>query len=429
MNLKAVDVWVYKVYTNNVLQYLQSNNLSNKGNLRNVGRPVARDVIDLAGSGKDVTKWNVFSIDLSKIIAPDPGALYRVEFKYKKAYSAYNCDDSTLEETEDEEEIDFDVSFESSNWDSYQNYYYDDYYYDYDWSERDNPCSNSFYRNKSVSTNVLASDLGITVKRGENNTYLVAINNILTTKPLGGARVELFNFQQQEIYEGRTNAQGLLHIDLRDEKAFFAQVSYNNQFGYVRLDDGNALPVSKFDTAGKNLSNGLKGYIYGERGVWRPGDHIYLTFVLNDDDNKLPNGHPIKLELRNPNGKITHREVLKNGLNNFYQFDLKTDDEAPTGNWNARIEVGGSTFNKTLKIETIKPNRLKVKLDFEDEILKSGKASTGTLETMWLHGATAKGLKADITAKLYLLLQNLKIITATSLTIRHAIMIPKKLKY
>ncbi|WOI22412.1 alpha-2-macroglobulin family protein [Nonlabens ulvanivorans] len=401
VNLKAVDVWVYKVYTNNVLQYLQSNNLSNKGNLRNVGRPVARDVIDLAGSGKDVTKWNVFSIDLSKIIAPDPGALYRVEFKYKKAYSAYNCDDSTLEETEDEEEIDFDVSFESSNWDSYQNYYYDDYYYDYDWSERDNPCSNSFYRNKSVSTNVLASDLGITVKRGENNTYLVAINNILTTKPLGGARVELFNFQQQEIYEGRTNAQGLLHIDLRDEKAFFAQVSYNNQFGYVRLDDGNALPVSKFDTAGKNLSNGLKGYIYGERGVWRPGDHIYLTFVLNDADNKLPNGHPIKLELRNPNGKITHREVLKNGLNNFYQFDLKTDDEAPTGNWNARIEVGGSTFNKTLKIETIKPNRLKVKLDFEDEILKSGKASTGTLETMWLHGATAKGLKADITAKLY----------------------------
>ncbi|MGJ8683062.1 MAG: alpha-2-macroglobulin family protein [Nonlabens sp.] len=401
VNLKAVDVWVYKVYTNNVLQYLQSNNLGNKGNLRNVGRPVAREVIDLKGSGKDVTKWNVFSIDLNKIIAPDPGALYRVEFKYKKAYSAYNCEDSELNETEVVEEIDFDDSFESSNWDSYQNYYYDDYYYDYDWSERENPCSNSFYRNKSVSTNVLASDLGITVKRGENNTYLVAVNNIVSAKPLGGARVELFNFQQQELYEGRTNADGLLNIDLRNDKAFFAQVSYNNQFGYVRLDDGNALPVSKFDTAGKSLSNGLKGYIYGERGVWRPGDHIYLTFVLNDADNELPSGHPIKLELRNPNGKVTHREVMKAGLNNFYQFDLQTDSEAPTGNWNARIEVGGATFNKTLKIETIKPNRLKVKLDFEDEILKSGKASTGNLETMWLHGAIAKGLKADITAKLY----------------------------
>lgn len=402
VNLKAVDVWVYKVFTNNVLQYLQSNTLSNKGNLRNVGRPVARELIDLANSGKELTKWNVFSIDLSKIIAPDPGALYRVEFKYKKAYSVYNCEDNDAQDTDEvEEEIDFDSSFESSSWDSYQNNYYDDYYEDYNWDERENPCSNSFYRNKSVSTNVLASDLGITVKRGDNNTYLVAVNNILTTNPLGGARVELFNFQQQEIYEGRTNADGLLHIDLRDDKAFFAQVSYNNQFGYIKLDDGNALPVSKFDTAGKNLNNGIKGYIYGERGVWRPGDHIYLTFVLNDADNKLPSGHPIKLELRNPNGKITHREVMKAGLNNFYQFDLKTDNEAPTGNWNARIEVGGTSFNQTLKVETIKPNRLKVILNFEDEILKSGRESTATLETMWLHGAVAKGLKADIVAKLY----------------------------
>lgn len=401
VNLKAVDVWVYKVYTNNVLQYLQNNNLSNQGNLRNVGRPVTREVIDLASKVKDVTRWNVYSIDLSTIIAPDPGALYRVEFKYKRAYSAYNCENNNVEDAGEIEEIDFDASFESSNWDSYQNYYYEDYYYDYDWSDRENPCSNSFYRNKSVSTNMLASDLGITVKRGENNSYLVAINNIVTTQPLGGARVELFNFQQQQIYEGRTNGEGLLNIDLRDQKAFFAQVSYNNQFGYVRLDDGNALPVSKFDTSGKNLSNGIKGYIYGERGVWRPGDHIYLTFVLNDADNKLPSGHPIKLELRNPNGKITHREVMKAGLNNFYQFDLQTDSEAPTGNWNARIQVGGSTFNKTLKIETIKPNRLKVQLNFDDEILKSGKASTINLETMWLHGAIAKGLKANVTSKLY----------------------------
>ncbi|MFT7429441.1 MAG: hypothetical protein ACI9IZ_001939, partial [Nonlabens sp.] len=127
----------------------------------------------------------------------------------------------------------------------------------------------------------------------------------------------------------------------------------------------------------------------------------YLTFMLNDTDNKLPNGHPIKLELRDPNGKITHSEVQKNGLNNFYQFDLTTDDAAPTGNWNAKIEVGGVAFNKMLKIETIKPNRLKVQLDFDEEIIKSGQNVKGSLNAMWLHGAIAKGLKASVTAKYY----------------------------
>lgn len=77
-------------------------------------------------------------------------------------------------------------------------------------------------------------------------------------------------------------------------------------------------------------------------------------------------------------------------MNNFYQFDLKTDDNAPTGNWNAKVEVGGVTFNKILKIETIKPNRLKVKLDFDEEIIKSGQNVNGSLNAMWLHGATAK---------------------------------------
>jgi uncharacterized protein YfaS (alpha-2-macroglobulin family) len=401
VNLNAVDVWVYKIYSDNVLQFLQNNNLNSSENLRNVGRPVARKVIDIKATGNDVKKWNTYAIDLNEVIASDPGAIYRVEFKYKLAYSAYKCE-YTAENQPEMEEVDFDDSLEASNWDNAQNYYYDDDYgyYDYQWRDREDPCSPSFYRNKSVSTNVLASDLGITVKKGENNSYLIAVNDIISTKPLGGALVKLYNFQQQEIASSRTNNEGLLDIRL-DTPAFFAKVIYNNQHGYVKLDDGNALSVSKFDTSGNRLQKGIKGYIYGERGVWRPGDHIYLTFLLNDTDNKLPDDHPIKLELRNPNGKITHMEVQKNGLNNFYQFDLKTDDNAPTGNWNAKVEVGGVTFNKILKIETIKPNRLKVKLDFDEEIIKSGQNVNGSLNAMWLHGATAKSLKATVTAKYY----------------------------
>ena len=51
---------------------------------------------------------------------------------------------------------------------------------------------------------------------------------------------------------------------------------------YLKLNEGMSLSLSKFDVSGNTLQRGLKGYIYGERGVWRPGDQLFLTFVLND---------------------------------------------------------------------------------------------------------------------------------------------------
>jgi uncharacterized protein YfaS (alpha-2-macroglobulin family) len=61
----------------------------------------------------------------------------------------------------------------------------------------------------------------------------------------------------------------------------------------------------------KRLQKGLKGYIYGERGVWRPGDTMYLSFILNDNANKLPENHPIKLRLNDPNGKTVYQTVKR----------------------------------------------------------------------------------------------------------------------
>lgn len=400
VNLNAVDVWIYKIYENNMLQFLQSNNLGSASNLRDVGRPVGRKVLDLKGTGKDISRWNTFSVNLKEVMEPDPGAMYRVEFKYKLSYSAYKCDAGNTTSTLEEEAIDFDSPLETSNWDGAQNYYYEDYGYNYNWSDREDPCTSSYYRDKNPTTNVLASDLGIIVKKGNNNQYMFAVSNIINTAPIGGATISLYNYQQQEVATTRTDLSGLATVNL-DIEVYFAKVSHAGQVNYVRLDDGNSLPVSKFDTSGNKLEKGIKGYVYGERGVWRPGDHMYLTFVLNDTDNKLPAGHPVNLKLNDPNGKLVYQESQKLGLNNVYQFDLQTDDNALTGNWNATVDVGGVSFNKRLKVENIKPNRLKIKLDFEEEIIKSGQQSKGDLSALWLHGATAKSLKANVNVKLF----------------------------
>ncbi|MFH7016716.1 alpha-2-macroglobulin family protein [Flavobacterium sp. FlaQc-47] len=395
VNLSAVDVKVYKIYKNNILQFLQYNQLNGSQNLKKVGQPIAKTTLKLNESSLiNPSKWNTFALDLSKIITPEPGAIYRVEFAYKEKYSLYKCETSDGDENEEEEEVDEnDVNYSGNSYDDY-----DSDYGDYDWRESEDPCSGSYYYNAKIGTNILATDLGVIAKRGENKSYLFAVNNIVTTEPVSNARVDLYTFQQQKITTAATNSEGIATFQL-DKFAYFAIVTLGDQSTYVKLDDGLSLSVSNFDVSGETLQKGLKGFIYGERGVWRPGDNLYLSFILNDASNKLPKSHPIKLRLNDPNGKTTYQTIQKTNDLNHYSFIVPTSADAPTGNWEAMISVGGAKFYKSIKIETIKPNRLKIKNNFSRKTLSSSYPNNSNLEVTWLHGAIAKNLNVEMQAK------------------------------
>lgn len=393
VNLRAVDVKVYKIYKNNILQFLQENEIDGARNLRQVAQPVAKRVINLQGNPLvKLDKWNTFALDLSKIITPEPGAIYRVEFEFRKKYSLYRCESTEPDETpeEPEETDENDVNYSGD--------YYDYYYDDYEWRESQDPCTNSYFYNTKTATNVLASDLGVIAKRGENKSYFFAVNNLLTTDPVGGATIDLYSFQQQKLATSKTDVSGTAYFKL-DKFAYFAIVTQGKHTTYLKLDDGMSLSVSNFDVSGETLQKGLKGYIYGERGVWRPGDDLYLSFILNDAANKLPKAHPIKLRLNDPSGKTVYQKVVKSNDWNHYSFVVPTHPDAPTGSWEAMVSLGGAKFYKNIKIETIKPNRLRIKNTFNKAVLTSGSPSTANLEVTWLHGAIAKNLKADMTAK------------------------------
>ncbi|MEL1244793.1 MG2 domain-containing protein [Flavobacterium sp. DGU11] len=397
VNLSAVDVKVYRIFENNVMQFLQDNDIESGYGLRNVALPVAKTKLVLnTNKMTNYAKWNSFALDLSKIIKPEPGAIYHIEMSMRKSYSLYKCDDSGTvqqgdaeEEDEDEEEEDF------TEYDDGDNDYYN---YDYDWDQRENPCSNSYYYDRQVQTNVLASDLGVIAKKGKNDSFFFAVASITTTEVVAGAKIELFNYQRQKLASGTTNSEGTLMLN-SDKKPYFAIIKKGTNTTYVKLADGSSQSLSNFDVDGTELQKGLKGFIYGERGVWRPGDTLFLGFILNDKEAKLPPSHPIKLRLSDPNGKMMFQAVQTYNQKNHFKFVVPTQQGAPTGNWEAMISVGGAHFYKSIKIETIKPNRLKIKNSFEGKTISASAKNTGSVEVMWLHGAIAKDLKLEMQAK------------------------------
>lgn len=393
VGLNAVDVMVVKVFETNMLQYLQVNSIGDKSQLRRVGKPIVRKTIPLNTSGvTDLNNWNRFTLDLEEIIMAEPGALYQVQIGFQKRNSIYFCGDSGAIEEIDDEPDDWGAEDEGSYWDGYE-YYYNE---NYNWQERDNPCSESYYGSRrSVSKILFASDIGIIAKKRDGGNLNVFVTNILTTKPMAGVSIELYDYQQQLLVSEKTDSDGKAELSGKSNP-FVLVAKKGEQTGYLKLDDGSALSLSNFDVSGQRLKNGLKGFIYGERGVWRPADTVHLGFILEDMEQELPKQHPVVMELYNPLGQLTARKVSSNAVGNMYRFDFLTSSDAPTGNWQAKTKVGGAVFYKRVKIETIKPNRLKVNLTFDKDLFTANDENVSAdLNVRWLSGAKAGGLKAE----------------------------------
>ena len=401
VNLKAVDLRVIQIYTNNIHQFFQQNNYDESSDLKQVGRLVYQKKIDLnVSTFSKLKNWNTYNVDLSELFDIETGAIYRVQLRFYKEYSLYGLGEmpeTTNETLVDQLEKDRKFEQEMDEWNSpgwYYDYYYPD---DFEWQERDNPNHDSYYYSEHfVSKNLFATNLAVIAKGGSDQSMNFAVTDLRTTEPISGATLKIYNYQKQLLGTVTTGSDGLCEIK-PDNQPFLLVAEKDGQYAYLRLDDGSSLSLSNFDVSGDVVQEGIKGYIYGERGVWRPGDKIYLTFILEDEQDNLPENHPVIFELINPAGQTVSRQVQTSGINGFYSFTTETDPDAPTGNWSAVLKVGGQTFSKRIKIETVKPNRLKIDLNFRtDTLLAVDKQTTGTLKAEWLNGGKAKNLKAQV---------------------------------
>ncbi|MDX9751905.1 MAG: MG2 domain-containing protein, partial [Flavobacteriales bacterium] len=396
VNLKAVDVQVVRIHEQNVAQFLQVNALDGQRELARVGRPVARATVPLnTADAPDPGQWNRYYLDLADHFTAEPGAIYRVELSFGPEHSTYPCPGgqptAPPARSREEEEAAYDEPRDYWYYDDYDHYYYDDE------GRRDDPCAGRYFAGgRSVSRNLLASDLGLIAKRGNDGSVLVAVSDLRTAAPMGGVQLDLLDLQRRSLGTLTTDRHGLATLPATAHKPFLLKAMKGAQRGYLKLDDGSALSVSSFDVGGTAVDRGLKGFIHGERGVWRPGDTLHLTFMLHDEQGRLPDDHPVVLEITDPRGRLDQKHVRTTGVNGLYTFHCATGPDAPTGYWSARVTVGGTTFHKRLRIETIKPNRLRVALDLpEDKPITAGREVA--MQVNWLHGAPARGLDTRVT--------------------------------
>jgi uncharacterized protein YfaS (alpha-2-macroglobulin family) len=365
LNVRTVRVEVLEVFESNLGHFLQDYGLESSktrgrlyGRLDRVGVIVASEELEI---GTARNEWVQSTLGLSSLLKGHERGLFLVTLTFDKDGILFECDETAR----------------------------------YRW---DHPCNRGYYYTFGVvSKPVIVTDVGLLAKR-ESDRMIVAATHLGTTEPLSGVRVTLFSYQNQPLQTRVTDKRGVAVLDSTD--GFYLEGRWKGQRTALKFDE-SALELSGFDVGGtEGTAAATRAFVYTDRGVYRPGDAIHLAAIVRDQKGVFPSDQPIRMKVRDPKNQIVHDEINKKGEKGHYGFEFSTAASDPTGNWYAELYSGKVLLARHLiRIETVVPQRLKVKFELpSDRLGPANKSLVVGLQANYLFGAPASGLRADVHA-------------------------------
>ena len=381
--LNGVTLRIIRIFDDNILSFLQDNDLDDTYGVRKVGRLEKK--VRLAIDNPYPNQWKTFPIVLSDYIKVEPGAMYQLSLNFGPADYTFASDEmkTTMVDNNDEKEANY--------WDG-QGYDYKEYHYD---GEYGDPNGLYYYNYVEQKKNIVVSDLAVTAKMGRNDMVDVFVFNISDAKPASGAQVTAYNYQRQELCTSTTDSKGHVQLQCDNRPTFVVASDRKGSKSVIKLKDGNALSYSRFNVSGESVEKGVAAFAYSNRGVWRPGDELQLNLMLNDMESSVPDDYPVVLEVIDATGRLYAKQVNSKPINDIYCFKVPTNVSDETGLWTARFKVGTNTVTKNLRVETVKPNRLEIKMDLPEMVSLSRKEQVN-LSSKWLNGLKANGLETQV---------------------------------
>jgi uncharacterized protein YfaS (alpha-2-macroglobulin family) len=380
MNVRSVEVTVQEILPQNLAFFLQNNDLRTKNesdyyyggsgysDVERTAKTVHNKTIVLDNAKKN--KWHKIELDLADKFKSKVGSAFivRLSFNYNNLISRCN-----------------------SNAEAYQS---GDLFYPEEDSYYGNPCKEGYYySNGNKEHLIIVSSIGLTAKKTLDGIHVWA-TDIASSKPLSGLNLELLSRINESLETQKTNGDG--HVFFKSTEGFAVRGVHKRGFALIKLE-GTNWETSRFETDGVTTEgNVMRFFSYADRGVHRPGDTIHFAGMVRNGVAMPPKGLPIHIVIKDPQGAEVFEgsEIATN--QGVVAFDIPTDLAAPTGTWNAEISSGGQTWYHSFRIETVKPNRLKNRMDLPEVIQGQNAVLNAFLESKYLFGTPAAELKSTI---------------------------------
>ena len=176
-------------------------------------------------------------------------------------------------------------------------------------------------RARDKATIVQVTNLGITVKDSPLNT-LVFVTRLDSGDPVPGARVSLVTPDNRTLWQGTTGADGTVIAGGSPRAQFWAfefivTAEKDGDTAYVGSNWHEGISPWEFGY-NFNLREAkpvLRGTIFTDRGVYRPGEEVHFKAVLRSDSptgvGMIPAGTAVYFSLRDSQNRHVDKRTLK----------------------------------------------------------------------------------------------------------------------
>ncbi|MBK8847893.1 MAG: alpha-2-macroglobulin family protein [Bacteroidetes bacterium] len=250
------------------------------------------------------------------------------------------------------------------------------------------------------------SDIGLIVKESPQAVTVFA-NSISAAKSLSGVKVGLVTSKNQPIKTITTNSDGVAVFDkpegvFPDYKVGLITASNGSDYNFIKLNYSNRIEQARFDVGGKYITEQVyDAYIYGDRDLYRPGETMHLAAIVRDMKWQKPGEMPVRFRILMPNGR--EFKSIKKILDEqgSCMADVPIPAAAVTGTYQvelysaAREPIG----RKSISVEEFMPDKIAVKLELSKKRFALGDSVVALATATNLFGPPAanRNYKAELT--------------------------------
>ena len=252
---------------------------------------------------------------------------------------------------------------------------------------------------RRASKFVSMSDIGIIAKRGVDE-LIVFVNSIADTHPIEDVEITLISTNNQSVLSGKTDSKGIIHFkNIQDKlKGFESAIitaETKDDFNFIDLK-ATEVRTSRFDVGGEpSLINNYKIFLYGDRSLYRPGDNVYISGIVRNDETKIIKDEPVVIKIVSPAGK-TYSEFRQTlNAEGSFEISFQVPDYIQTGEYDAQVFNGAGSLigSYNFSVEEIVPDKIRVSLTNDKQDAKPGESVKVFVKAEYLFGAKASGLR------------------------------------
>ena len=252
----------------------------------------------------------------------------------------------------------------------------------------------------------VVSDLGLTAMTGSDGIHAF-VRSLADAKAKAGIEVRLVARNNEVLSTATTDEKGAIRFEAGLTRgtgglapALLVAREENGDYGFLDLTKA-AFDLSDRGVGGRQTPGPLDAMVFAERGVYRPGENVYLTALLRDDRGYAAPGVPLTLKIYRPDNVEFSRELLQDAGDGGRSFTLEVPKAAMTGTWRAaiysdpkRAPIGETAF----LVEDYTPERLEMSLTPAKEEITTESGVEVKVDGRYLYGAPASdlGLEGEV---------------------------------